>query len=1231
MCLTCWVSTCWTPKWKTTLLLFCHDCPTCRDHNTPSCWEETKTAFEIFLLAWITQTNLISKYLPSTTLYYRVLLQYYSVLQSSTPILFRTTKYYSSNTLTTKSYSSTTLYYKVLVQYYSVLQSTSPVLLCTTKHYSGTTLYYKVLLQYYKVLLHYYFVLHSATPVLLCTTKYYSSTTLYYKVLLQYYSVLHSTTPVLLQYYSALQNTTPVLESTAPVLVCTTKYLHTWNVIDNSMRGATRVIVQTHQILRLPRKMNLMIDPCHTWNAIYNARSNKWHCPNSPNTAPATQNDSHDQSATHLKRYLQCAEQQVASSNITKYCACHEKWLSWSILFTHETLFTMRGATSVIVQTHQYCACHEKWLSWSILFTHETLYLQCAEQQVSLSKLTKYCACHEKWISWLILVTHETLFTMRGATSALSKLTKYCACHAKWLSKILQKFLENSWNVISNAGPIREWSGQDPRMIRAGSENGTVTPQPASQARLLFTPTTSILYWKIQHFALRLSFQISPNTAPATKSDTSTSPNTAPATKNESHDWSLSHMKRYLQCAEQQVSLSKLTKYCACHEKWLSWSILFTHETLFTMRGATRVIVQTHQILRHTCHCPNSPNTAPATKNESHDWSLSHMKRYLQCAEQQASLSKLTKYCASHAKWLSKILQKFLENRSITMRDRSETIPRMIRAGSENDPRMKPSLRNPPRKRGYFSRSPRAFSIEKYNISRSGYHSKFHQILRLPRKVTLFNFTKYCACHEKWLSWSILFTHETLFTMHGATRVIVQTHQILRLPRKMNLMIDPCHTWNAIYNARSNKRHCPNSPNTAPATQNDSPKFCKNFSKTDETSITMRDRSETIPRMIRAGSENDPRMKPSLRNPPRKRGYFSRSPRAFSIEKYNISRSGYHSKFHQILRLPRKVTLQLHQILRLPRKVTLVINPLHTWNAIYNARSNTCHCPNSPNTAPATKNESHDWSLSHMKRYLQCAEQQASLSKLTKYCACHEKWLSKILQKFLENRWNVKSITMRDRSETIPRMIRAGSENDPRMKPSLRNPPRKRGYFSRSPRAFCIEKYNISHSGYHSKFHQILRLPRKVTLQLHQILRLPRKMTLMINPRHTWNAIYNARNNRWHPPTSPNTAPATPNDSPKFQKHFSKTDETSITMRDRSETIPSWIRAGCMKPSSATRLATEVTFHDHHDLFVLKITTFRAPAIILNFTECCACHEKWQFNITKYCACHEKCHLNVTK
>ena len=186
--------------------------------------------------------------------------------------------------------------------------------------------------------------------------------------------------------------------------------------------------------------------------------------------------------------------------------------------------------------------------------------------------------------------------------------------------------------------------------------------------------------------------------------------------------------------------------------------------------------------------------------------------------------------------------------------------------------------------------------------------------------------------------------------MRGATTVIVQTHQILRLPRKMNLMIDPCHTWNAIYNARSNKCHCPNSPNTAPATQNDS-KILQKFLENSWNVI-----SNAGP--IREWSEQDPRMKPSLRNPPRKRGYFSRSPRAFSIEKYNISRSGYHSKFHRILRLPRKVTLERHQIVHLPRKMTVMTDPCHIWNIIYNAQNNRWHPPTSPNTAPANITES---------------------------------------------------------------------------------------------------------------------------------------------------------------------------------------------------------------------------------------------------------------------------------
>ena len=157
-----------------------------------------------------------------------------------------------------------------------------------------------------------------------------------------------------------------------------------------------------------------------------------------------------------------------------------------------------------------------------------------------------------------------------------------------------------------------------------------------------------------------------------------TSPNTAPAKQNESYGWCPSHMKRHLQCAEQQASPSNLTKYCACHTKWVSCMMSITYETSFTMRGATGITLQPHQMLRlprkmhlmhdvhhiwnviynarsNRHHPPTSPNTAPATQNESHAWCPSHMKRHLQCAKQQASPSNLTKCCACHAKWQSKI------------------------------------------------------------------------------------------------------------------------------------------------------------------------------------------------------------------------------------------------------------------------------------------------------------------------------------------------------------------------------------------------------------------------------------------------------------------------------------------------------------------------------------------------------------------------------------------------
>ena len=398
-----------------------------------------------------------TKYYASTTLYYNVLLQYYSVLQSTTPVLLQ--------------------YYSVLRQYYSVLQSTTPVLQRTTTYYSSTTLYYEVLLQYYSVL-------QSTTSVLLCTTPVLQRTS---PVLLQYYSVLQSTMPVLqrttlyynilLQYYSVLQSTTLVLLCTTKYYSSTTKYYasttlyyastttyYSGTTFETSftMRGATRVTVQLHQILRLPRRMNVVDDLRHIWNVISNAWSKERHPPTSPNTAPATQNECHQWSASHMKRHFQCAESVKSPSNLTKYCACHAKCKSSMICVTYETSFPMRGARKGTLQPHQILRLPRK-----------------------------------------MQVIND---------------------------------LRHIWNVISNA---RSQSSHPP-----------------------------------------------------------TSPNTAPATQNASQQWSASHMKRHFQCAEQVKSPCKLTKYCACHAKWMSSMICVTYVTSFPMRGANQVTLQPHQTLR---------------------------------------------------------------------------------------------------------------------------------------------------------------------------------------------------------------------------------------------------------------------------------------------------------------------------------------------------------------------------------------------------------------------------------------------------------------------------------------------------------------------------------------------------------------------------------------------------------------------------------------------------------
>ena len=152
-----------------------------------------------------------------------------------------------------------------------------------------------------------------------------------------------------------------------------------------------------------------------------------------------------------------------------------------------------------------------------------------------------------------------------------------------------------------------------------------------------------------------------------------------------------------------------------------------------------------------------------------------------------------------------------------------------------------------------------------------------------------------------------------------------------------------------------------------------------------------------------------------------------------------------------------------------------------------------------------------------------CAFHKKWHSKTTKYCACHVKWLSWLMSVTYETLFTMGGAT--------------GVIHQP---------------------------------------HQILRLPRKITLQ---------------NRRE----IYRKQ----------------------LKRHLQCAADSTM-IRAWSEPNPT------MNSSSRTRAFAELTFCTSETHFVLKITTFHAPAIYSNLTEYCACHEKWHCNITKYCACHEK-------
>ena len=179
-----------------------------------------------------------------------------------------------------------------------------------------------------------------------------------------------------------------------------------------------------------------MFDSHDTLNIIYSARSNTCHPPFSPNIAPAT-----------------------------------EKKLSWLTRVTHETSFTLGGATLLTLQRHQKL-CLPRRMTVIVDPHHiwKVIKLQRADQQKPPSNITKFCPCHEKFLSWFIRVKHATSCTLLGAPGLTPQHhQRFCPPRKITLQNVTEiywKQLKRHLQCAADPRPFRPWSENDPTIIR---------------------------------------------------------------------------------------------------------------------------------------------------------------------------------------------------------------------------------------------------------------------------------------------------------------------------------------------------------------------------------------------------------------------------------------------------------------------------------------------------------------------------------------------------------------------------------------------------------------------------------------------------------------------------------------------------------------------------------------------------------------------------------------------
>ena len=219
-------------------------------------------------------------------------------------------------------------------------------------------------------------------------------------------------------------------------------------------------------------------------------------------------------------------------------------------------------------------------------------------------------------------------------------------------------------------------------------------------------------------------------------------------------------MKLYLQCAKQQLPRSHQIVRRSRRKIHL-----FNHQhisNLMDSAGSNKTCCkkwELHQVLRlpravtapaTTSDTRTSPRVGPSAdrtrmRHPHHIWNVIYSARSNRPPPQHHQIRGLPRKNP-----FPKIFENIFEyswsviSNVGTIRESSHD-PRMIRPWSQQSAR------------GIFSRSPRTFPMEKYNVSNPLLHPNLDQALRMQTSPNTapehekwnLNFTKYCACHEK--------------------------------------------------------------------------------------------------------------------------------------------------------------------------------------------------------------------------------------------------------------------------------------------------------------------------------------------------------------------------------------------------------------------------------------------------------------------------------------------------